>query len=166
MKRRFFKKFLYACFLTVLIAGTSQAEGLNFSLVNRSGFTISKIFLSPYEVANWNRDHYEISENFPVIVGEKVDVSTEDLGYRFWNVRVALDDGRQWEYHNVDLSSIKWFSVNVDGRAFDDSGKYYDFPKQRIRPVSKYQPKRSYRTPRRVRYTPRHRIMRRPSRIK
>ena len=139
-----FRKFVCAFFLVVLMAGISYANEYNFALVNRSGFTISKIFLRPTGIENWDREQYEVPGKFPVHVGDTIDILGENIGYKFWNMLIVFEDGRRWSYHNVDLSSIRHITVNVDGRALDETGKYHDFPRPRIRPAAKYRSRPCY----------------------
>ena len=128
---RVLKKFVCALFLVSLLAGTSLAENLDFTLVNRSGFTMTNVFVCPSGVTNWKRNQ-EVRGKFPVFTNEKVAVAIENPGYQNWDMLIVFEDGREWELHNVDLSAAKSIIINVDGRALDETGKYHDFPEHKV----------------------------------
>lgn len=159
MFNSFFKKFVLAFLLVVLVTGTSHAD-LNFTLVNRSGFSIAKLFLSPSGVDNWNWNQYEVPGKFPVIFGDKIDINLNDseiMGYKFWDLRVGFENGKLWEFHKVDIAAISALTINVDGRALDNLGNYHDFPKSRLRPANRFRSRTGYRYNRYYRSAPHRR---------
>ena len=131
-KFSFSKVFALAFVLFVLASGVLYAESTNlsFTLVNRSGFVIQKLYLSPSELSRWDWDEDEIvGDGFPVSRGDKIDINMNNnadrMKFRHWDMRVIFDDGKYWEFHAINLSSINTMNINVDGRGLDDLGEFY-----------------------------------------
>ena len=131
-KFSFLKVFAAGCVLLAIASGVLYAESLNlsFSLVNRSGLVIYRLYLSPSELSKWDWDDDEIvGGGFPVGIGNKIDINMNNnadrMRYRYWDMRVIFRDGKYWEFHNINLSRIRTMTINVDGRGFDDLGTYY-----------------------------------------
>lgn len=141
IKRFLLKKFVIAVFAFVSLALVSQtvhAENLNlnFTLVNRSGMVIYRLYLSPSEMAKWDWDEDEIvGDGFPVGIGNSMNINMSNnagrMKFRLWDMRVFFRDGKYWEFHNINLSRIRKITINVDGRGIDDLGKYYTSTKSK-----------------------------------
>ena len=134
----FSKVFVLACVLSVLASGVLYAESTNlsFTLVNRSGFVIQKLYLSPSELSRWDWDEDEIvGGGFPISRGDKIDINMNNnadrMKFSHWDMRVIFEDGRYWEFHDINLSEVSTININVDGRGFDDLGTYYKSTKSK-----------------------------------
>lgn len=128
----FVKRFLVVCAVLLIACQSLYAASTNlsFTLVNRSGFVIHKLYLSPSELSKWDWDDDEIvGDGFPVSIGDKIDINMNNnadrMKFRHWDMRVIFENGKYWEFHTINLSSINTMTINVDGRGIDDLGKFY-----------------------------------------
>ncbi len=131
------RRFIFAFVLVGVFVGAAVALDLDFRLINKTGKTMYRLYMNPSEFSKWNFDDDEISgEGLPIVPGDYANVSITDkdrLGYRLWDMRAYFRDGEYWEYHNINLSRISSLTLNVDGRAVDNLGKYYNKTKNRTR---------------------------------
>lgn len=105
------------------LSGTASAQGKqDFTLVNKTGYTIDKVFVSPNSSNDWEDD----------VLGRDVLSNGENIHITFsrgtqtckWDLKVVYDDGESAEWSNVDLCQISSIAVSYDrstGRTWAES---------------------------------------------
>ncbi len=88
-----------------LAAAPAMAQGQqDFTLVNRTGYTINEVYVGASSSSSWGRD----------LLGQGVLQHQRTLNVRFgrntrecnWDIRVVYDDGDTSEFRGVDLCSV------------------------------------------------------------
>lgn len=107
-----FAKALLGLSMTTLLAIPSAwAEGKqNFTLKNRTGYTISEVYVSPSKASSWEedilgRDQMSDGESYEIQFSRKEKPC-------MWDLKVVYDDGTpaEWEGFNLcEVSTIKIF---------------------------------------------------------
>lgn len=110
--------------LLVMTSHGAFAEGKqDFDLVNKTGYRIEKVYVSPNNSDDWEED----------VLGKGVMDDGEKVHIRFhrsatgcsWDLKVVYDDGEAAIWHGIDLCSvekitIKWNkSTGVTSATFD-----------------------------------------------
>ena len=108
-------------FCTTLILGcwllpvsSTQAQSLYFYLYNNTGYTISKVYVSPSEYSSWG---------YNLIPGKRV--YDENQLYVFipntygntcyFDVKVVASNGKWWKFTNLDMCDLYRLSINWNG---------------------------------------------------
>ncbi len=92
-------------------AGYAWAEGKqNFSLKNRTGYTISEVYVSPTKSDEWEED---VMGRDVLADGDNVDIAFSRREHScIWDVKVVFEDeiSAEWEGFNLcDVSTIAIF---------------------------------------------------------
>ena len=100
-------------FVVVLSAGNTAEAGVqDFSIVNYSGRTIYKLYVSRSDHSIWEED----------ILGDsilshgnfiKIRFPPEERG-RFWDIKVTFRDGHSWRWSGIDLTGTD--RIIIDGK--------------------------------------------------
>lgn len=130
MVQKFFNRYgclllVVACVLGVFApSGTAFAakircEDLNFTIVNNSGKTIDKIYLSPSHYSDWAPE--DGMTHYPLHHGEYLDVDFPDrCNYYvqpYYDLRVEYRDGSYDEWTELDLYKINKMGIESVGEA-------------------------------------------------
>lgn len=102
------KKFL-ALMLLTLVTGTVTllaSSDLDFKLVNKTGWRIDKIFLSPADKKSWGSDILGENEVFEPNTALNIKFH-KSADTEIWDLLCVEPDGTKHEYHNLDLSVIE-----------------------------------------------------------
>ena len=104
---------LTAAFL-LLTASSALAGAQDFILVNRTGYDIYAINVSPSDTEQWEED----------ILGSKILANGEVLAVRFpaiktqfWDIQVKFKDGSGLFWLHIDLLNTKIIMLNPNGTA-------------------------------------------------
>jgi hypothetical protein len=111
MMHAFAKALLGLSMTTLLAIPSAWAEGKqNFTLKNRTGYTISEVYVSPSKASSWEedilgRDQMSDGESYEIQFSRKEKPC-------MWDLKVVYDDGTpaEWEGFNLcEVSTIKIF---------------------------------------------------------
>lgn len=105
---------LFALFSTGLFAQT-----FDFTLVNKTGFDIEEVYVSPADDEEWGDDvlGVDILEN-----GKKVEVEFDGVyeavllafGVDKYDLKVIDEDGDEYEYYDLKLEEIMEITLTLD----------------------------------------------------
>ncbi|QCI67157.1 hypothetical protein [Phreatobacter stygius] len=110
------RSLLAAAVLSVASTGAAFAQAQqNFSLINRTGFQINEVYVSPSANNNWGRD----------ILGEGVMPSGTRRNITFprrtqacmFDLRVVYEDGDKSEMSGLDLCKVSNVTLTWTGSA-------------------------------------------------
>ena len=87
-------------------------------LVNESGHTFQRIWLSPSDNASWNLDRDIVSReyngnSYSLPNGWSTEITLADEEISYWDLRVDCD-GKKHEWHELDFTNIVQISINSD----------------------------------------------------
>lgn len=102
-------KKIMAVMLLALVAGTSwlmAASDLDFVLVNKTGWRIDKVFLSPTGVDSWGKDILGATDVFEPNTQLKIVFHPESEA-ELWDLLCVEPDGTKHEYHKLNLTKIE-----------------------------------------------------------
>jgi len=103
----------------ILAAGlglfADQNKVLDFKIVNKTGVTIEKIFISPADVNDWEEDVMDVNVLEP---GETVEVKfSVDETKKIWDLKVEDHEGTAIIWEDLDLSKVSVLTLKiVDGK--------------------------------------------------
>jgi len=106
-----------------LTAAPALAEGKqNFTLVNKTGYTIAEVYVSPTKAADWEED----------VLGRDVLPTSTRVEIRFdrseksclWDLMVVYDDGESAEWDAFDLCTISVIAISYDRGSGDTWAEY------------------------------------------
>jgi len=103
----------------ILAAGlglfAAQNKVLDFKLVNKTGVTIEKIFISPADVNDWEEDVLDVDT---LEAGETIEVKFDvSETTKLWDLKVEDHEGTAIIWENLDLSKVNILTLKiVDGK--------------------------------------------------
>ena len=105
--------FLAAAML-IFAASAAMAGAQDFILVNRTGYDIYAVNVSPSETEKWEEDILgsQILSN-----GEALEVKFGKRKERYWDIQVKFKDGSGLYWMRLDLMNTKVIALNGDGTA-------------------------------------------------
>jgi hypothetical protein len=112
--RHFVAMALAAVGLLALPAASSADEGKqNFRLVNHTGYTISRVYVSPHKAADWQED---VLGDDTLSDGQGVRIRfSRDSSACVWDLKVVYEsDGSSAEWGNFNLCTISEISIYYD----------------------------------------------------
>ncbi len=100
--------------LTLGFASFAQASDADFKLINKTGYQIDSVFVSPASSDSWGSD---IMGRDAVPDGTSVSVTFPHGGSACkFDIRVKYQDGDKAEWSNVDLCQYETISLFWDGK--------------------------------------------------
>lgn len=115
------KNIFAATALCTSFAGTAFASDADFTLVNKTGYQIDDVYVSPTKVDEWGKD---IMGKDALADGEKVDiVFPHGDGKCKFDVKVKYNDGDTAEWANVDLCEYTAITLHWDGKNTTATGE-------------------------------------------
>ena len=110
--------------LAALLATTSAlAQGKqDFTLVNRTGYTIEQVYVAPTKSDEWEED---VLGRDVLSDGETVDISfsRKDKTCK-WDVRVVYDDGEEAEWYGFDLCEVSKIKIRYNRKSGETWAEY------------------------------------------
>jgi len=101
--------------MTIGLAGLAQAGDQDFTLTNKTGYTVKHVYVSAASASSWEED---VLGEDTLDDGEHVDISfakgTRGCSY---DLKVVYDDGDSSEWGKLDLCSINKISIYWDRKA-------------------------------------------------
>ncbi len=105
------KKFLLlvCALLAVALPMTLRAADQDFTLINKTGFDIHSVFVSPHGTEDWEED---VLGRAVLINGDHVDIkfSRDDKAKR-WDLKVTDKDGKGYIWENINLFEVAKITV-------------------------------------------------------
>ena len=95
--------------LTIGSAGLAQAGKQDFTLVNRTGYTVSHVYVSAASTSSWEEDVLgeDTLEN-----NDHVNIHFENGGRGcFYDLKVVYDDGDSSEWGKINLCQLSRISI-------------------------------------------------------
>jgi hypothetical protein len=107
----------------LLAPAMAQEAKQDFTLVNRTGYVISEVYVSPSKADDWQED----------VMGQDVleDRSSVDITFHRsehtckWDLKVVYKvDDSSAEWHNVDLCSVSKITIHYNANTDTTSATY------------------------------------------
>jgi hypothetical protein len=116
LKNTFAVAALFASF-----AGIAFASDADFTLINKTGYQIDDVYVSPTKADEWGKD---IMGKDALADGEKVDiVFPHGDGKCKFDVKVKYNDGDTAEWGDVDLCEYSAITLHWDGKNTTATGE-------------------------------------------
>lgn len=95
----------------------SAAAQQDFKLTNKTGYTISEVYVSPAKASDWQED---VMGDDTLEDGQAVDISFNRASPScVWDLKVVYDDNTSAEWSNFNLCTIS----NINIFYAEDTGK-------------------------------------------
>jgi hypothetical protein len=113
------KLLLLSAMLLVFGVMTASAQVFDFTVVNKTGYTIDAIYVSPADDNDWGEDvlgedQLPNGKSFEI----KFDATYEKLLLAFgvdkYDLRAEFSDGAEDEYYDLKLEDINTLTLTVD----------------------------------------------------
>lgn len=108
---------------TLLAVPSALAEGKqNFTLKNKTGYTISEVYVSPAKSSSWEED---VLGRDQLADGESVDItfSRSEKSCK-WDVKVVYDDEESAEWEGFDLCTVSTIRIFYDRKKDNTWAEY------------------------------------------
>jgi hypothetical protein len=103
------------------LTGTAFASDADFTLVNKTGYQIDDVYVSPAKVDEWGKD---IMGKDALADGEKVDITVpHGDGKCKFDIKVKYNDGDSAEWGDVDLCEYNAITLHWDGKNTTATGE-------------------------------------------
>jgi len=104
---------LAAAVLAWPAASTAEGGKQNFRLVNHTGYTISRVYVSPHKASDWQED---VMGDDTLGDDEAVRISfSRDSSACVWDLKVVYEvDNTSAEWSNFNLCTISEISIYYD----------------------------------------------------
>lgn len=106
--------------LVAIVALAGMAVGLqakgkqDFTLINKTGVTIHKVFVSPHTTDDWEEN---ILEKDTLKSGEEIDITFDrEETAAMWDLRVEDSQGNSIEWENLNLLKIEEVTLFYDAK--------------------------------------------------
>lgn len=104
------KLFFLAASAATLIAAPAFAGDQDFTLVNKTGYDIAEVYVSPSAANRWGDD---VMGKDTLDDGESVDISfSHDAEACHWDLKVVYTDKDTAQWANVDLCKISKITIH------------------------------------------------------
>ncbi len=106
---------LLLVFLTVVVSGLRAADQ-DFTLVNKTGFDIHSVYISPHGVEDWQED---VLGRAVLSNGDHVDIKfSRDTKTKQWDLKVSDKDSKGYVWANINLLEVSKITIEYkDGKA-------------------------------------------------
>lgn len=107
----------------VAVAGTAWAQAKqDFDLVNKTGYTIDQVFVSPSDGDDWEED----------VLGQDTLGNGQKVHIRFhraaktckWDIKVVYSDGEDAEWEDFNLCETSKIIIKYDRKTEETSAEY------------------------------------------
>ena len=106
----------FASILLVILAlapSRAQAESvLDFVLVNDTGYTIDKVFISPSKLEEWGQDVMGPDDQVADGKSVKIHFSRAHEKDTKWDIKIVFTDNESRYWTDLDLSSISEVTIH------------------------------------------------------
>jgi len=106
----------FASILLVILSlapSRAQAESvLDFVLVNDTGYTIDKVFISPSKLEEWGEDVMGPDDQVPDGKSVKIHFSRAHEKDAKWDIKIIFTDNESRYWTDLDLSTISEVTIH------------------------------------------------------
>lgn len=111
--RNIFAAFAALLLVLGLTPSVVRAESaLDFTLVNDTGYTIDKVFISPSKQEAWGEDVMGPNDQVPDGKSVHIRFSREHEKDSKWDLKIEFTDGEYRYWTDLDLTSISEITVH------------------------------------------------------
>lgn len=97
------------------VSPAALAGDQDFTLVNRTGYTIEQVYVSPIKARDWEED----------VLGRDVLDDGESVNIRFskredvcrWDLKVIYDDGEEAEWSDFNLCEVSRITIHYERKS-------------------------------------------------
>ena len=115
------KIILSAAAIAGFFTNAAFASDADFTLVNKTGYQIDSIYVSPTKADDWGDD---IMGKDALADNEKVEIEFPHGGKKCkFDIRVQYNDGDKAEWANVDLCEWSEITLHWDGKRTTATGE-------------------------------------------
>lgn len=111
------KKIIFGALLSTIV-GAAFAGNADFTLVNRTGYAINEVFISPSKQSNWGKDR----------LGENQFMNGQSRKFKFGDTRnckqdiqVVFTDGDEVEWEDINLCEVNKVTLKYNKKTGDVS---------------------------------------------
>ncbi len=111
------KKILALILVLVFSAlASGRAADQDFTLINKTGFDIHSVYISPHSADDWQED---VLGKAVLTSGDQVDIKFgRTTKAKMWDLKVADKDGKEFTWENINLLEVAKVTVEFkDGKA-------------------------------------------------
>jgi hypothetical protein len=119
------RRSMFGLALVAVLAAPSTASAQakqNFSIVNKTGYTISEVYVSPAKAKSWQED----------ILGSDVLANAATIEISFsrrersclWDLKVVYDDGESAEWDNFNLCQVSRITISYNRKSGETWAEY------------------------------------------
>lgn len=104
---------LFVAFATLISPASAQQAKQDFRLVNRTGFTISEVFVSPAKADDWEEDvlgddELDNGQSTTIKFSRKTTACVYDLKVTY------SEDDEEAVWNNIDLCQVSTITLHYD----------------------------------------------------
>jgi hypothetical protein len=115
MQNRLISTMLTISVASFLSATAALAGDQDFTLTNKTGYTISEVYVSPSKSSEWEED----------VLGQAVLADGDNVEIKFsrattsckWDLKVVYDDKETAEWDGFDLCTISKISISYNRKS-------------------------------------------------
>ncbi len=97
-------------------------EVLDFVLVNKTGYTVNEVYVSPVSTSNWEED---VMGSDVLNNGERVEIEFAETGRGCnWDLKVVYDDGEEAEWAGFDLCTVSTVVLRYNRKSGETWAEY------------------------------------------
>lgn len=104
-----------AVILSLAVPAAALAADQDFTLVNRTGYTIEQVYVSPIKARDWEED----------VLGRDVLDDGDVVNIRFskredvcrWDLKVVYDDGEEAEWSDFNLCEVSRITIHYERKS-------------------------------------------------
>jgi hypothetical protein len=113
------KKWLVAFALVALCAVAAFAQTFDFTLVNKTGYPITEVNVSPADDNNWGEDVLgedilPDGESFEVVFDKSYEAALLLFGVDKYDLKCSYKDGSSDEWYDLKLEDITYIVLSLD----------------------------------------------------
>ncbi|HLO75571.1 MAG TPA: hypothetical protein VK196_03855 [Magnetospirillum sp.] len=106
-------------FSTAAMAGGARQD---FDLVNKTGYTIEEVYVSPSAASDWQND---VLGTGVLNNGQKVHITFSRAGSTCkWDLKVVYSDKETAEWEQFDLCTTSKITIHYDRKSGETSAEY------------------------------------------
>ncbi len=120
---KFTKRLVFSTLsLSLLMSGPLMAGDQDFDLMNKTGYTISEVYVSPSKANEWGED----------VLGKREMHDGTKLSMHFpneakhckWDLKVVYDDGTPAEWNDFDLCTVSKITIHWNKDTQETTAEY------------------------------------------
>lgn len=109
MKLRLIKRLvtpIFFCVVSLFLVSSASAQGKqDFDLVNKTGFAIKEVYITPHSADDWGDNIFDADA--PLKVGETTTIQfSRKEKAKLWDLMVVDAAGNKFEWENLNLLEI------------------------------------------------------------